>query len=585
MPENNKEKELLDHIEGLELKIKKLKDRKRYGLVWENKIEKFDKDSKDALPILREKGDKYPDIITNKNEDFNILIEGDNYHSLSVLSYTHKNKIDVICIDPPYNTGNKDFIYNDHYVDKEDRYRHSKWLSFMSKRLRLAKSLLSKNGVIFISIDDNEQSNLKVLCDEIFGQENFIANLPRRTKSAGKTTDTVSLNHDYVLVYAKNGKVIKFRAIPINDKAYKYKDEYYSKRGSYALSQTLDYDSLSYSDSLDYELKLGEHVYYAGGNKKGFLTRKAGNHRASDWTWRWSKELVDFGNKNGFIVIKKGKGGQSRIYTKTYFKVVIEKINGKYEIVPVDRAKNLSTLDLMESIYSNDVAKKDIRLIFGASAEFAYPKPVELINYLINSIYEHKSLTVLDFFAGSGTTGQAVLELNKDGGNRKFILCTNNENKICENITYERIKRVSVGYKDSENKKVEGLGGNLKYLKTDFIKLEKSIDYLKHKMVVGSTEILCLKEGSFDLVSDSYRKNRIKIFQSPNKYTAILFDLFYFEDFVEQLKKLKDKPVSVYVFSYTKDFSKEEFGDLGIKFTIEAIPEKILETYKTIFNF
>ena len=123
------------------------------------------------------------------------------------------------------------------------------------------------------------------------------------------------------------------------------------------------------------------------------------------------------------------------------------------------------------------------------------------------------------------------------------------------------------------------------YLKTDFVKLDKSIDSLKHKIVEGSTEILCLKEESFDLVLDSNKKNRIKIFQNQSRYTAILFDLFYFEEFIEQLKKLKDKPVSVYVFSYTKDFSKEEFGDLGIKFTIEPIPEKILETYKKIFNF
>jgi adenine-specific DNA-methyltransferase len=586
MPRDNKEKELLDHISDLELQIKKLKDRKRYGLVWEDKKEKFEEESKNALPILQEKGGKFQDIITDKNKDFNILIEGDNYHSLSVLSYTHKNMVDVIYIDPPYNTGNKDFIYNDHFVDKEDRFRHSKWLSFLNKRLKLAKSLLKKEGIIFISIDDNEQAQLKMLCDEIFGQENFIANLARRTKSAGKTTDTISLNNDYVLVYAKNRKVVKFKAIPIDDKAYKYKDEYYSERGSYALSQTLDYDSLSYSDSLDYELKIGNRKYYPGGDKRAFFKRKSGHHRSSDWTWRWSKELVDFGNKNGFVVIKNGKNGQFRIYTKTYFKVVIEKLNGKYAIVPVDRAKNLSTLDLMESIYSNDVAKKDIRSIFGASAEFSYSKPVELINYLINSTYKHNNLTVLDFMAGSGTTGQAVLELNKkDGGNRRFILCTNNENKICENITYERIKRVSTGYKNSENKKVEGLGGNLKYLKTDFVKLEKSVDSLKHKIVDGSTEILCLKEGTFDIVANSYKKNRAKIFQSQSRYTAILFDLFYFEEFIEQLKKLKDKPVSVYVFSYTKDFSKEEFGDLGIKFTIEPIPEKILETYKKIFNF
>ncbi|PIV86102.1 MAG: restriction endonuclease, partial [Candidatus Moranbacteria bacterium CG_4_10_14_3_um_filter_41_65] len=188
--------------------------------------------------------------------------------------------------------------------------------------------------------------------------------------------------------------------------------------------------------------------------------------------------------------------------------------------------------------------------------------------------------------AGSGTTGQAVLDLNKkDDGNRKFILCTNNENNICENITYERIKRVSIGYKNAKGEKVEGLGGNLKYLKTDFVPLEKSADSLKQKIVEGSVEIICLKENTFDLVSDTYKKNKIKIFQNQKKYTAILFDLFYFDDFVEQLKTLKDKPVAIYVFSYTKDFSKEEFSDVGIDFTVEPIPEKILETYKKIFHF
>jgi len=218
--------------------------------------------------------------------------------------------------------------------------------------------------------------------------------------------------------------------------------------------------------------------------------------------------------------------------------------------------------------------------------KFDNPKPLSLIKHLIGMFAKENSI-ILDFFAGSGTTAHAVLDYNKDEiGNRTFILCTNNEGGICENITYERIKRVINGYNDLDKNKIDGLGGNLKYLKTDFIKREKSsIDSLKDKMVQGLTEILCLKENTFELVLDNYEQNKIKIFKNSARYNAILFDLFYFEDFVEQLRVLKDKPVSVYVFSYAKEFSKEEFGELDIDFTVEEIPEKILETYKKIFNF
>ena len=143
----------IEEVKKLREKIIQLKKRKKYGLVWEDKPELFDKESENALPVLVEKGGKFKDIVSKKDGDFNILIEGDNYHSLSVLKYTHRSKIDVIYIDPPYNTGNDDFIYNDHIVDREDTFRHSKWLSFMNKRLKLAKSLLKDDGVIFISID------------------------------------------------------------------------------------------------------------------------------------------------------------------------------------------------------------------------------------------------------------------------------------------------------------------------------------------------------------------------------------------------------------------------------------------------
>lgn len=547
---------LLKEVENLKQEIKQLKSRKRYGLVWENKVEKFDKDSKDALPILREKGNKYPDIINDKNEDFNILIEGDNYHSLSVLSYTHKNKVDAIYIDPPYNTGSKDFIYNDHYVDKEDRYRHSKWLSFMSKRLRLAKSLLSKNGVMFISIDDNEFAGLKVLVEEIFGQNQSDVIVWRKSGDGrdGKMKNTTSFrkDHEYILVVFKRDQVLnKIREMPSFQNEYGNPDN--DKRGPYKAGSISNKEEAS---------DINHENYYAVKSPSGKKFKRQFNV-----------------SKEEFLELDKDK----RIYW-----------GKKGDAVPsikifINEERNITPYSVFLNKGTTTEGKKELRDIFNIGDEeediFNNPKPSILIKTLLQLATNTES-TILDFFAGSGTTGQSVLSLNKeDNGNRKFVLCTNNENNLCENITYQRIKKISIGYKNLENKKVEGLGGNLKYLKTDFVKLENSIDYLKHKIVEGSTEILCLKESSFDLVSDSYKKNRTKVFQSQNRYTAILFDLFYFEDFVEQLKKLKDKPVSVYVFSYTKDFSKEEFGDLGIKFTIEPIPEKILETYKKIFDF
>lgn len=569
MPEDNKEKELLDRIADLELQIKKLKDRKRYGLVWEDKIEKFDKDSKNALPILREKGGGYPDIVNDKNKDFNILIEGDNYHSLSVLSYTHKNKVDVIYIDPPYNTGNKDFRYNDYYVDKEDRFRHSKWLSFLDKRLRLAKSLLKKEGVIFISIDDNEQAQLKLLCNEIFGKDNFIGHITVQG-SANESNEGVMFQNvtEYLFCYAKNKLLAKINKIDaVNENWRSLNDAPSGLSTRKQMGYTIYYNTTTQDiiPKIDYDIRGDfsdlENIYKDDKEllHRGYIAIRPKTRNGVAWRWRWGIEtLIDRKNELRFR--------QNR--------------NGDW-VVEFGQSGFNAPRDYQEF----GTGTTELKRIFCGDGVFNKPKSTEFVKWILK-VGANKSAIILDFFAGSGTTGHAVLEMNKqDIGKRKFILCTNNENKICENITYERIKRVSSGYNDSENSKVEGLGGNLKYLKTDFVELEKSADSLKYKIVEGSTEIICLKEDSFNLVSDSYTKNKIKIFQNQNRYTAILFDLFYFDDFIEQLKKLKDKPVSVYVFSYTKDFSKEEFGDLGIKFTIEPIPEKILETYKKIFNF
>lgn len=453
-----------DTIHNLTLIENELTD-KKYGLIWEEHEEDVDRKLKEYIPTFDEVDDKK--IITNKDNSFNFLIQGDNLHSLYMLQKTHKGRIDIIYIDPPYNK-EKDFTYSDTTVDSNDMFKHSKWLSFMNVRLKLAKELLSDEGIIAISIDDKEQAPLRMLCDDIFEADNMIGCLPRRTKSSGKTTVTISANHDYLLLYEKNKGCSPIIGIDHIDSGFKYEDEYVEERGKYKLNQTLDYDSLSYSTSMDYPIEIEGKTLYPGGNYEKYLERQNGNHRRADWTWRWSKDLYEFGLKNGFIVVKTGRDGNPRIYTKTYLNANIEKVGNEYKVVINDRKKPLSSIALVESEYSNDVAKKELKNIFGESI-FDYPKPLSLIKILL-TIYNNKNAIVLDFFAGTGTTGHAVLEQNAlDGGKRKYILCTNNENNICENITYNRLKTVITGIKPDGKEYSKGISSNLKYYKTSYV--------------------------------------------------------------------------------------------------------------------
>ena len=473
---NITDEETLNNLSMIENELTK----KKYGLIWEEHEERVDKELETKIPTFEEV--KVKEIKSNGNR-FNFLLEGDNLHSLYLLEKTHKEKIDVIYIDPPYNTGNQDFTYGDKILDSVDEFKHSKWLSFMSKRLQIAYKLLSKDGVIFISIDDNEQAPLKMLCDEIFGVDNFIGCLPRRTKSSGKTTNNISSNHDYLLIYAKNVNIVPITGVVHNDEGFKYSDEYESVRGKYKLNQTLDYDSLSYSPSLDYPIELEGNIIYPGGNYEKYLERKNGNYKRADWAWRWSKDLYEFGLKNGFIVLKKGKDGKPRIYTKTYLNAKIVKNNSGYEVQIEERKKPISSLEFVDNIYSNDNAKKDLLKVF-SDAVFDYPKPLELIKMLLR-IYDKSSFTILDFFAGSGTTGQAVLEFNKEEQkNINFILCTNNDNNICEEITYKRLKSLNIDE------------FNLKYYKTDYVpKINTDEDNLHLNLMKNIRNLIQLENG------------------------------------------------------------------------------------------
>ncbi len=556
MTENNQTKEkLLAEIGRLK---KELKKKKKYGLVWdsEREPEEVVEMCKEKLPILKEVKSKQ--IVVDRSKPINLLIEGDNYHALSVLNYTHKGKIDVIYIDPPYNTGNKDFKYNDRFIDKEDGYRHSKWLNFMEKRLKLAKNLLKDSGVLFVSIDDNEFQNLRLLVDKVFVEKNVEIMVWRKSGDGRygkmKNTTTFRNDHEYVLVAYKNktkSKLSKIKIYPnFNSKPKKEGDRYYW---------------VGY-------IARGER----GTNKshKNYYSVKDPNGKTFSAQFELNKEEFLELDKNGGIYWTKSGIPYRKIYTDEHREIVCSSmlldVGGTYE------------------------GKIDINNVFGIKetkdAPFNNPKPVALIKRLLDLSTLGNEI-ILDFMAGSGTTGQAVLEFNEEcGGDRQFILCTNDEeldndrnskkHKICSDICYPRIEKIINGYKNSKGEKVEGLGGNLKYFKTDFVDYKESTDKNKIKLTKEAVEMLCIKEGTFESVLNS---EYFKIFKNPDHYTGIIFDQLAIEDFKKEIKDIKGK-ISVYIFSLGDDSFEDEFGDIKQKVKLSPIPEAILKVYRRIYR-
>ncbi len=441
-----------------------------------------------------------PCIEESKNWDSteNLYIEGDNLEVLKLLQESYLGKVKMIYIDPPYNTGN-DFIYADDFMRSqeeeneqmgmfdEDENRlfkntdtngrfHSDWCSMIYSRLMLARNLLTEDGVIFISIDDNEVDDLMKIANDAFGKDNFLACFPRVTKKAGKTTDAIAKNHDYILAYSKSALPTLF--LPSHtDEGFRFSDEYEAQRGKYKLNQTLDYDSLQYSASLDYPITVEGETFYPGQSYEKYLDRKNGNHARADWAWRWSKDLFDFGYKNGFIVIKK-YDGYSRIYTKTYQNCKIAKTASGFTIEYIQRTKAISTLEFVENEYSNDNSKKNLTSLFESSV-FDYSKPTALLKTLAQYSSAADDI-VVDFFSGSATTAHAVMQLNaEDGGHRKFIMVQLPEpcdetseaykagyKNICE-IGKERIRRAGEKIKAESPMTTQDLDIGFRVLKLD----------------------------------------------------------------------------------------------------------------------
>ena len=352
-------------------------DEERFGFYW---VGKQDAKRAAAEPTRKTLRPVLEDSVDWDNTQ-NLYIEGDNLEVLKLLQRAYLGRVRMIYIDPPYNTGN-DFVYDDDFaMSREDmddamgnldedgnrlrpnpntnpRY-HSDWCSMIYSRLLVARTLLANDGVIFISIDDNEVHHLRKICDEVFGAGNFVGQFTRVTKKGGKSSESVAKNHDFIVVYAKQKDATNLIGVLHNDDGYSLKDGHFEERGYYKLNQTLDYSSLGYVASLDYPITIGSETFYAGGDEDAYHRRQEGHHGRADWgwRWRWSKELYQFGFEHDFIVLKRGQD-RPRIYTKTYQKVKIEKDGKAYAIVPIDRTKALSTLEFTENVYSNDNAKK-----------------------------------------------------------------------------------------------------------------------------------------------------------------------------------------------------------------------------------
>lgn len=464
---------------------------KKYGLVWEEHEEEVDVKMKTHIPVFTEVKEK--EIVGNSESDeFNFLLEGDNLHSLRLLEKTHKGKIDVIYIDPPYNTGHKDFIYDDAFVDRQDGYSHSKWISFMEKRLKIAHSLLKSSGTIFISIDDNEYANLKLLCDEIFGEENMISDIIWNSRKSVSNDAVVSLNHNYTLVYTRNinefNKVKHLFKLPNNENGFANPDD--DPRGPWKADP---FDAPAIRPNLTYEI-----INPNTGEK--FLPPN-GRH------WRTEKNKYFELLADNRIVF--GKTGKSKPQQKRFL----------YEA----KEKGATPKSLWDDCGTATDGTKELQDIFGSKA-FDTPKPTGLIKKIIDLAGDKDSL-ILDFFAGSGTTAQSVLEKNKeDGGNRHFILCTNNDGNICSEVTYPRICTVITGKRQDGSKYSDGIATNMKYYKTDFI--DKESEEIYEDLLVHIKEMIQLEYG-------------VKV--DNTKYVMIIDDeeMDSFEDNISSYKELK----------------------------------------------
>lgn len=567
--------------------IRLLRTHKKYGLVWEDKPEDVEERLRDELPVLREVKERAilaPSHGGGQGDAPNhILIEGDNLEALTALSYTHEGKIDVIYIDPPYNTGNKDFVYNDSFVDSEDSYRHSKWLSFMNKRLKIAKRLLSDKGVIFISIGDDEMSNLSMLCKQVFGEQNYIETYVWvSTLRPDNSSPILRRNAEFVICCCKNSVNIKYfngvvsptSGMPSLTKAKeKLKTIVFPAKVVKTNLEDGTYKAGLKENGRNPKWELLEDVVVSNGIICSELKLKGHSY------WATEKKIKEELNAGTEIWIK------SETFVP-YYKKAKESINRPTKILPVEYVKDglYANTELNDSIFDQKV--------------FNNPKPSTLVSFLVNFI-DNKDSLILDFFAGSGTTLHATMQLNaEDGGHRQCILVTNNENGICENVTYERNKRVINGYTTPKGVQVPGLKDNsLRYYQTDFVSRDRTQRNMR-ELVSAATDMLCIKE---DVYEERHTFGRFHVnpklmryFSDGRKHMLVV----YREEIVDELAKEiasmdfgmaatsssggAGGRLKIYIFSPGRYAFDDNFFEVQDKVQLIALPAAIYDAYQKV---
>ena len=491
---------------------------KKYGLVWEQHEEAVDVMMRTHIPVFTEDASK--EITTSAGGVYNFLLEGDNLHSLRLLEKTHRGRIDVIYIDPPYNTGSKDFVYDDAYVDDNDGYKHSKWLSFMNQRLLSARNLLKKDGVLVISIGYQEVNNLMLLCQEIFSDRQ-VACVTIQT-SGGKPNGGFTYVHEYIIFVTPNDfqpRKMSFTGgisrSPFEGLTLSTFDK--TTRPNQAYPIFIDRETMnivgvgkSLTERVNegtYSGELADFPFDFDEAPEGTAALWPISSKGAECVWRLIPERLKNDWEKGYLKVSKNKSKVNpNEYSVQYLpEGVISKINsGELEVVGQEPGaptlvfgENKTVGGEIPTIWT----EKDFHTTKGTAAikeifgdkRFSYPKPLELIVEILRAVTKTDSV-VLDFFAGSGTTGQACLELNKqDSGNRRFIVCTNNEGDICNNVTYPRLQTIISGVRIDGSTYSDGIPANLKYYRTDFVPRDE--EYLSEALLEHIAEMVQLEHG------------------------------------------------------------------------------------------
>jgi adenine-specific DNA-methyltransferase len=600
--------------------IELVNTQKKYGLVWEDKPEDVEEQLRSMLPVFKEIKER---AIISENTDApnHILIEGDNLHALTALSYTHEGKIDVIYIDPPYNTGKEnEFRYNDKWILKDDPFKHSTWLAFISKRLKIAKKLLADDGVLICHIDENEFDALNLLLEtEVFTTNDFLGVIVwNKLNPKGEVTGVATM-HEYVLIYAKNKDQFKnlenilTRSKPNASKILNKAKQLFNKIGKQQIPETIKevIKPFNYSKELLkdfevlYDLELVNTEFQAWLSKQDFSGGEKGykfidkngdvfqsvsmaapdkpetrSHRplihpitdklcpVPEKGWRCTDETMDNYLAKDLVIFGKDEKTQPR--RKYLLK------ENMYEVTP--------------SIYNN--GSSDENLMKDLKLKFPYPKVTSASIYFLNNIHPNPKI-ILDFFAGSGTTLHATMALNaEDGGNRQCILVTNNENKIAEEVTYERNKRVIQGYTNAKGEQVEGLvNNNLRYFQADFVPSERT-EINRRLLTARSTELLCIKEDCFLDVTKDYniKERQAKLFTNGlGKYMIVIYHSRNQEEVIAQLTELiqnleTTEKIKLYAFSPEKESIEEDFFAVADKIAAVPLPDSIYNAYRATFR-